>query len=72
MQNVWDNYYSVKTTNMANIVTRTGTAATSVSTYQGDITTVGNTFDTTMTNLESISSSITDPDYGLIAGLNWN
>ena len=72
MENVWDNYYDVKNTNMASIVSRAATAAGSVSTYQSDITTVGNRFDTTMTNLESISSSITNPDYGIIAGLNCN
>lgn len=72
MQNAWDNYYSEKETRYVtnNIVSRTATAAGSVSTYQGDITTVGNTFSTTMTNLDGIASTITDPEYGIIAGFN--
>lgn len=51
MDNVWTNYYSVKNGAMGGISTRTNTAAGSVATYQGDITTVGNTFSSTLTNL---------------------
>ena len=72
MQNVWDNYYSEKETRYETngIVNRKNTAAGDALTYHGDITTVGNIFDTTMTNLDGIASTITDPQYGIIAGFN--
>ena len=72
MQNVYDNFYGVKETQFVtnNVNSRTLTADGSVTAFTTAVTTVGNTFDTTLTNLGTVSSSITDPTYGLIAGLN--
>lgn len=72
MKNVWDNFYSIKDTqfNTNGINGRLSTADSSVSTYSASVTSVGSQFDTTLAGLATISSSITDPTYGLIAGLN--
>ena len=71
MKNVWDNFYSVKDTQWnGGINSRLSTADSSVSTYSSSVTGVGTQFDTTLAGLNSVSSSITDPTYGLIAGLN--
>ena len=72
MQNVFDNFYSKKRQEWVTggINSRLSTADSSVSTYSASVTSVGTQFDTTLAGLASVSSSITDPTYGLIAGLN--
>ena len=72
MQNVYDNFYGVKETQFVtnNVLSRGATALLSVSDYTTAVTTVGNTFDTALTNLDASFSSIVHPTYGLLAGLN--
>ena len=72
MQNVYDNFYGVKETQFVtnNVLSRGATALLSVSDYTTAVTTLGTTFSTALTNLDASFSSIVDPTYGLLAGLN--
>ena len=72
MSDAWTNFYSVKKANYdtTGLLGRADTAEGNMNTFEGDITTVGNTFTSVLTNLQGIASSITDPQYGLIAGFN--
>lgn len=51
MSYVYTNFYDVKDTNFGALSTRVSTAASSVSTYQGQISNMGSTFDTVLSNL---------------------
>ena len=69
---VWSNYYNfVKVEYIdSGIQGRITTADGDVSTYKTSLGTIGGTFTTVLTNLDTTASSVTDPQYGLIAGFN--
>jgi hypothetical protein len=71
MANTWQNYYLIKSNAFSPIVSRTSTATTSVNQFSANIT---GTLNTTLTNavntLAAAASNVTDPKYGLVAGLN--
>jgi hypothetical protein len=78
--NVWDNYYFVKIStasdpnvNFPQIYTRWTAAKTSanlISGPGGNLATLNTTMSTVMTTLSASVDSITNPTYGMIAGLN--
>jgi hypothetical protein len=68
--NVWDNYYQTKTQLMVPIATRWATVATGVTQIGTDFTSVNTTMTNVMLTLNSTFDSITNPSFGLIAGLN--
>lgn len=70
MGNIWDNYYFVKIPLLQGIKTRTTTALTSLTTVVTDLTSINTLFNNVITSLDATVSGITDPQYGLIAGLN--
>jgi hypothetical protein len=70
MGNIWDNYYFVKIPIMKGIQTRTTTALASITTVIGDLTNINTLFNNVITNLGTTISGVTDPTYGLVAGLN--
>jgi hypothetical protein len=70
MGNIWDNYYYFKIPIMKGIKTRTTAALTSISTVITDLTSINTLFNNVITNLDTVVSGVTDPTYGLVAGLN--
>jgi hypothetical protein len=70
MGNIWDNYYFVKIPILQGIQTRTTAALTSLTTVVSDLTAINTLFNNVITSLNSTVSGVTDPDYGLVAGLN--
>jgi len=71
MSNVWDNYYKIKSNAYAPVLSRANTANTALGTFTSDLTgTIGTTFTNTINTLNAAASSVTDPNYGLMAGLN--
>ena len=73
MATLWTNYYSTKVTVWTPINTRLATAENTYSgagEYSDLVTTVGTTFSTILATMTGGIESITDPDYGMIAGLN--
>ena len=74
MVNVWNRYYNIKKTNQGPVKTRMATTFTTYNTastgYHDRLTTLGNRFGTITSTLSSTVSSVVDPQYGMIAGLN--
>lgn len=76
MQALWDNYYSFKVTewDTNGINSRMATAKADLETpttgYSDLVGDVGTAFNTALTSFTGAIVEITDPDYGMIAGLN--
>jgi len=71
LSNTWDNYYKIKKNSFSPITTRVNTAEASVTTYANTITsTIQPTFTNAINALKAASATVTDPQYGLVAGLN--
>lgn len=70
MGNIWDNYYFVKFPAIPNIYSRTNTAITQLNTVAGYLTAIGNLFSGVVNSLNAAVGTVTDPNYGMIAGLN--
>ena len=71
LANVWNNYYYVKSSAFSPVASRANTANTKVNTFVTNITqTLNATFTNAVSSLNSISQSVTDSKYGLVAGLN--
>ena len=68
--NIWDNYYFNKIPAFTAISARWTTASASVTTITTDLATVNTTMAGVMTSLSSAVDGITNPTFGLIAGLN--
>ena len=70
--NTWENYYMTKHTAINAAKGRyDGAATTAMGNVQTDLgTNIPNTFDSVTSQLNSIAPTITDPQYGLIVGLN--
>ena len=74
MATLWANFYSIKETQISPVEGRL-TAATPLyndpsTGYYVLVGEVGDAFDSVMSNFNGGISSITDPDYGMVAGLN--
>lgn len=71
LANAWNNYYLPKSNGLASVATRAATATTSTNQFISKLT---GTLNVTLTNavnaLSSTTDSVTDPKYGLVAGLN--
>lgn len=71
MANTWNNYYRIKSNAISAVATRATTATSSINQFSANLT---GTLNATLTNaqntLAAAASSVTDPKYGLIAGLN--
>lgn len=71
---LYTNYYSPKYVALNPVKTRVTSAKTSFNTggtgYKARIGTLGSTFTSTISALTGIVSTVVDPQYGLIAGLN--
>ena len=72
MKDVYDNYYSIKEDKYASsgIMSRITSTRSDIDDYKTAVQNVGDAFDSAISNLRNISSSVTDPKYGLIAGFN--
>lgn len=71
LSNIWNNFYRIKKEQIGPVLTRSNTATTNLNDIANDLSTsVAPTFKTVFDNLLAIDRSITDPKYGLIAGLN--
>lgn len=74
MNNLWNNYYDVKKTNYAPIRTRMANTKAQYNTpttgYHARISSVGTSFTNIINTLETVVSSVVDPNSGMIAGLN--
>lgn len=74
MGNLWTEYYAVKKTNIGPVQGRMTSTISSYNTattgYHDRIGTLGSSFTTISGNLQNIVSSVFDPQYGMIAGLN--
>lgn len=71
LSNIWNNYYLVKSNSFSPITSRASTASTSLTAFTDSLTnTIDPTFTNAISSLTSIASSVTDPKYGLVAGLN--
>ena len=68
--NVWDNYYRFKMPTMSAVFLRWATAVTSVNTVVSDFAAVNTTITNVMNSLTATVDGITNPKFGLIAGLN--
>lgn len=68
--NVWDNYYRIKVPQMVDIGSRWATAVSSVNVVKTDLTNVNTSLTNIITTLTGTFDTITDPKFGLIAGLN--
>ena len=70
---LFNNYYVIKDGQMASIKARAHATVTSFNAgggYRAKIGTVGSTFTTVSTALTAAVSTVVDPQYGMIAGLN--
>jgi hypothetical protein len=71
LANTWNNYYNIKKNAYASVTTRASSANPSVSAFASDIS---GKINTTLTNaqnsLSAASSTVVDPQYGLVAGMN--
>ena len=71
LSNTWNNYYKIKKPAFSPISTRASSASTSLNTFTSNLTSsINTTFTNAKTSLNSASSTVVDPDYGLVAGLN--
>jgi hypothetical protein len=71
LSNLWANYYNIKTASLNGVKSRITTAQGSVTTLTGYIAVnLTSLFNTVKSNLLGTLSTVTDPKYGLIAGLN--
>jgi hypothetical protein len=71
LANTWNNYYYIKKTAYAPVSSRASTANTAVNTFSSDLSgTLNTTFTNTQNSLSAASSTVSDPQYGLVAGLN--
>jgi hypothetical protein len=71
LSNVWDNYYFVKSQTLSPVISRTSTASTSITAFTTALTgTISTTFTNALNALTAVAASVTDPTYGLVAGLN--
>ena len=70
--NIWDNYYRFKVPSMSAVKGRWATAVTSVNTVISDFASVNTTMTNVMNTLTATVDGITNPRFGLIAGLNCN
>ncbi len=68
--NVWDNYYMQKVPKMVAIQGRWTTANTDLTNVKTSLNGVNSSLTSIISTLNSTFGSITDPQYGLIAGLN--
>lgn len=68
--NTYLNYYFIKKTNYVPLVTAMGMEDTAITNFKTAITTLGTTVAGIKTNLQSTVNTITDPNYGIVAGLN--
>ena len=68
--NIWDNYYFVKIPAVTGISGRFGTATTCIKEVVTDLGNINSTFSTVISSLNNNFDSITDPTFGLIAGIN--
>ena len=69
---VYTNFYGIKEANYvtSNLITRANTAETDMNAFEAAVTTVGNRFTNVLSSLQTTSSSVTDPQYGMVAGFN--
>jgi hypothetical protein len=74
MTNLWNNYYSVKKTQLTPIKTRMAASITrynlGTTGYHDRLTVVGSSFSSIVSTLQTLVSSVTDPNYGMVAGMN--
>lgn len=71
LANTWNNYYYIKSQAYAPVSSRASSATSSVNTFTSDLSgTINTTFTNAQSSLNSASASVTDPTYGLVAGLN--
>ncbi len=74
MTNLWTNYYSVKKTQITPIKTRMAASITrynlATTGYHDRLAVVGTSFTNIVSTLQTVVSSVTDPNYGMVAGLN--
>jgi hypothetical protein len=71
LANLWNNYYLPRTNAYAPINSRASTATTSVQTFTTCLTgKINTTLTNAITALNSAAATVTDPQYGLMAGLN--
>lgn len=71
LANTWTNYYYIKSQAYAPVSSRASTASTNVNTFTSDLTgTINTTFTNAQSSLSAASSTVSDPTYGLVAGLN--
>lgn len=68
--NIWDNYYFNKIPIFTAISGRWSTASASVTVITTDLVTVNTTMNNVMSALTSTVDGITNPQFGLVAGLN--
>jgi len=70
MGGIWESYYQVKLISLTDIQTRTSSAISALNQVVTDLTSINTLFNTVITNLNTTASGITDPEFGLVAGLN--
>jgi hypothetical protein len=74
MNNLWTNYYNPKKTAYDPVRTRMTATITqynlATTGYHDRLNTVGTSFTTIINSLNQAASSVVDPQYGLVAGLN--
>ena len=71
LSNIWFNYYQIKQQAFTPITARVATADTSLNAYANTIiNTIQPTFVNAINSLKTTAESVTDPKYGMIAGLN--
>lgn len=74
MNDLWTNYYSVKKTQLTPIKTRMTGSITrynlATTGYHDRLTVVGSSFSSIVSTLQTLVSSVTDPNYGMVAGMN--
>lgn len=68
--NVWDNYYFVKVKIVTDIKVRWTTADTNIGTIISSLSNLQTDMNNAITNLQGLVDSVTNADFGLIAGLN--
>lgn len=70
LSNVWVNFYNKKKTVISPVSARVATAQTSVGHVNTNLTNIASVFTSAATNLNSVAATVTNPTYGMIAGLN--
>lgn len=71
MSNIWNNFYRIKKEQIGPVLARSNAVTTNLNDITNELNTnTVPTFEIIFENMLTIDSAMTDPKYGVVAGLN--